>query len=108
MHKKFIQQINSGDEDIPTVMLALRSDPGLATGDDGCEQELTETCYIECAIADEINTGDIVYNIGLTPFDGDNKYYNLVLDIWTPPDGSKVCVIDASGVITGVFALCVI
>lgn len=109
MKKKFILRTNPHEEETPTVELALRSSlPGLDTGDDGCAQTFTDPCYISCSVPLEINTGDIVYNSGMTVFNGNNKYFNIYLQVWDISEGTRVVQINSSGVILGIYSICAI
>ena len=96
-------------DDVGFLTLALRSN-GVVDGDDGCADPITNDCKILCSVSNEINVGDTVFQSTsiLTPFNGLNKYYNMVISIWTEPDGSKVCQIDNDGIITDIYALCTI
>lgn len=96
-------------DDVGFLTFALRSD-GVIDGDDGCSDTPINNCKINCSVSNEINTGDTVYDgfSGAALFDGDNKFYNLYLAIWGSGDGTRVCKINNSGVITEIYSICTI
>lgn len=109
MNKKIIFKTDSDNDNIPVLSLSMRSgEPGLNTGDDGCNETLSISCYIECQLVGVISPGDTVYTSILGLFDGNNKYFNLVLDSWSNLNGSRVCQISPTGEILGIYSICTI
>jgi hypothetical protein len=111
MNKKFILRTNPHEDTTPVLSLASRSNPGIVLPDDGCLEVITTPCKIFCNVPNEINIGDLVYTIGMTLYDGDNKYFNMSLQLWDTPDGTRICRIGTGanvGEITAITETCVL
>lgn len=80
-------------------MLALRShSPGFSTPNNMCGQGLVTSCYVYTQSGGMvISNGDVVYNYGDTPFNGDNKYYKIQTQISGFGDPFYICKVDVNG-----------
>jgi hypothetical protein len=101
---------NPGDPEPPappTTQLALRSNGYATTTEINiCAQTPLVNCRIAVQTLGAITSGDIMYNSdGITLFNGNNNYYNVVLQEWAEFEGSRVCYISSNGVI-GVDTIC--
>lgn len=94
-------EIQGGD------VLSLRSTESNINGDNACNFNLTENCYLQTFNPNGIiiQTGDKIFNINQTPFNGQNKYWLLKSSIASSFDPSFVCLIDNNGNIQ-VYSIC--
>jgi len=96
-------EVTTCPEPAPVTVSALRSGQGYLTTSetDICMIPITTDCKIATQNNNQITSGDVMYELdGITPFNGDYKYYNLALSLWTEVEGSRVCYIDNIGVIS--------
>lgn len=97
-----------GGSNSGAMMLSLRSSPGEDSGDNNCGLVLSTNCKVFTASGGiVITSGDIVYlTDGVTPFDGNNKYYLIQTQIATESDPKYICQVDNLGVL-GIYSICV-
>jgi hypothetical protein len=86
-------------------MLALRSN-SVSDPDNGCAESLTNPCKVATQSGTlVIQSGDTVYNIDNSPFDGNNLYYKIQLSLATEADPFYICLVNNVGNIN-VHTLC--
>jgi len=83
------------------TVLALISNQSLTSETNGCALALIDNCWLTTANAGGIPivSGDRVWNYNQTPFDGQNKFWNIKSAIASQSDPSFVCLVDNQGFI---------